>query len=182
MEFNDVKNPRQLYEFMRENIKYGFISSYDMLVYSRKEIRNSELYEQLLFNSYFLQSPDSVLKSKYGLCYDQVEFARSWFSYNNYLVKTYFTKYHNHSFLVYYDNNSYNLFETTFKGSNGIYPFDNMEEVFDKYIEMQLSCAKSDINDDINIIEYSKPLYGQNFYQFRDYILTNPVVYSKRIN
>ena len=124
MEFNDVNNPKQLYEFMRKNIKYGFISSYDMMIYTRNEIRDSDLYENILFNSYFLQSPDEVLANKYGICYDQVELARFWFNSNNYLVQTFFTEYHNHSFLVYFDGNTYNLFETTFKDANGIYSFD----------------------------------------------------------
>ena len=53
------------------------------------------------YNECTIQDGNSLLQTRYGTCYDQVEFARKWFLENNYEVFTFFSKYHNHSFLIY---------------------------------------------------------------------------------
>ena len=64
---NDVYN-------ILENIQYGYI-------YEGKDISD----DQYQFGTYYrLQSPDKLLDSKYGVCWDQVELERLWFEKNNY--------------------------------------------------------------------------------------------------
>ena len=36
----------------------------------------------LLLNYYYLQTPEELLESKCGICYDQVEFIREFLKYN----------------------------------------------------------------------------------------------------
>ena len=67
---------------------------------------SDELYEDMLFNTYFLQTPEQLLESKYGICYDQVELAKKWFLDNGYDVFTYFSDCHNHTILIYKDKNT----------------------------------------------------------------------------
>ena len=97
----NIQSVEHLYNFMRENIKYGFISSIDKKAYRRVEVNDDELYEKMLIESYYLQTPEELLKSKYGLCYDQVELERKWLLDKGYKVLTFFSTHHNHSFLIF---------------------------------------------------------------------------------
>ena len=58
MKYEDINTPMQLYLFMKSNIKYGFVSSYDNIAYTRYDLCDDLLYEELLFNSYYLQRPE----------------------------------------------------------------------------------------------------------------------------
>lgn len=172
--FNDIKTVEELYNFMRENLKYGFVSNKDKKCYRRVEVNNDELYEKMLFESYYLQTPEEVLKSGYGICYDQVEFARKWFLENNYEVFTFFSKYHNHSFLIYKENDNYYLFERTFPGHNGIYEGKTLKDCLNIYKSMQFENADKEICE-IKIYPYENVKFGINFEEYKNYA-------SKRIN
>ena len=167
MNDKDIKTPIELYDFMSKNIKYGFCSNLDKKIYSRLEMNNDLLYEKLLFNTYFLQTPEEVLKSGYGICYDQVEFERRWFQTHGYEVKTYYTPYHNHAFLIYKDGNTYSIFERSIKKYNGIYSKDSLEEAIEEYKKMQLE--NTDIQD-IKLYEYQDVVFGCDIYQFIDLV------------
>lgn len=165
MEYKNIKTPQELYKFIKENIRYGFISSYNNKPYTRKELKNDELYEFLLFNSYFLQTPEMLLQTKIGLCYDQVELARRWFTEHNYQVRTYFSFYHNHAFLIYKDKEKYSLFERTHPKYNGIYTLNSKEEALKFY-----KCLQLEKPEELEIIEYKQPPFGIDYYSFQEYI------------
>lgn len=166
--YNDIKTPEQLYLYMKNNIKYGFISSYDKKEYIRDELKNDQLYEKLLHETYYLQSPQQLLLTKCGLCYDQVEFARNWLELHGYKTYTYFSFYHNHATLIYEDNEIYSLFERTLpKGKNKIYRAKTLEDCLNIYVNIQLKDVKG--IDELEIYLYDKPEYGLNFEQFRNY-------------
>jgi len=40
MTFDKLENPEQLYTYMKNNIKYGFVSNKDFKTYARKELNN----------------------------------------------------------------------------------------------------------------------------------------------
>lgn len=133
-------------------------------------LKNDELYEELLFNFYYLQNPNEILRSGYGICYDQVEFARRWFVNNHYLVKTYFSLYHNHAFLVYQDDDRYCLFERTLPKYNGIYSFGTIDQLLQFYKSLQVFIKGNLPISDIEIIEYVDPPFGVGFFEFISYV------------
>lgn len=171
MNYLDIKSPIELYQYMKENIKYGFISKEDKKICFRKEL-GDELYEKTLVQSYFLQTPDELIVSKCGLCYDQVELARNWFLNHGYFVQTFFTPYHNHVIIIYSDDNKYYLFERTFKELNGIFIFDSLDNALDSYLQRQSSCSIDKI-DNITIYPYDDVIFGCGFREFIDNITSN---------
>ena len=162
MTYDRIKTPDELYEFMKYNIKYGFVSSYDNKIYVRKQV-SDELYEDMLFNTYFLQTPEQLLESKYGICYDQVELAKKWFLDNGYDVFTYFSDCHNHTILIYKDKNTYNLFERSFPKNNSIYRSTTLEDALDIYKKIQFE--NNDV-ETIKLYKYDDLSYGIGFYDF----------------
>ena len=158
-----INTPEDLYKFMAKNIKYGFYSSLDHNTHTRQEL-GDELYERLLFYSYYLQKPEELLTNKFGICYDQVELERKWFLEHNYLVKTYYTPYHNHTFLVFSDGKKYSIFERSIKKFNGIHTRNSLEEVLAYYSKLQLK------NDKLQLYEYDNVPFGCNFFEFLDYV------------
>ena len=158
-----VNTPEDLYKFMAKNIKYGFYSSLDCQTHTRKEL-GDELYEKLLFYTYYLQKPNELLENKCGICYDQVELERKWFLEHNYIVKTYYTPYHNHTFLVFSDGKKYSIFERSIKKFNGIHTRNSLEEVLDYYRRLQVKDQK------LKLYEYDNVPFGCNFFEFLDYL------------
>lgn len=161
MKFYDIKNPIDLYLFMKENIKYGFYSTYDNDTHRRVDMNDDMLYELLLFHSYYLQSPKELLISKHGICFDQVEFERDWFVKKGYEVYTFFTPHHNHCFLVFKDSNGYNWFERTIKEHNGIHTKKSLEELIYHYKYVQ-------DNMNLKLYQYDNVTYGETFCDFLD--------------
>lgn len=167
MVYSDIKSPYDLYDYMKENIRYGYVSKYNGKVYTRKNTAALDYRNNLLY-SYYLQEPNELINSGYGICYDQVELERKWFIENNYLVKTYFSTYHNHAFLLYFDKDrlNFNLFERALPKFNGIYSSNSLEDTLSMYKEMQYSS-----NCNLNVIklyEYENIPFGTSFLKFID--------------
>lgn len=165
MDYKEIRNPYELYEYMRNNIEYGFYSTFDMKVHRRLEMDDYS-YENLLFSYYYLQKPEELLITKTGICYDQVEFERKWFLDHGYEVHTFFTPYHNHCFLIFKDRDYYYLFETCIKDINGIYIGETIEELLDYYKILQN-------NFDMKFYEYNNVTFGCNFINFISQIIKN---------
>ena len=87
---------------------------------------------QDIIEKYYLQSPMELLKSKCGICYDQVELANLWFIMHGYQVLNCFTNYHNHAMVLYLKNNKYYWLETTLINHMGIHEYNNLEEFFNE--------------------------------------------------
>lgn len=170
MDYINIKTPAQLYEFMRENIKYGFYSTYDNKTHTRVDMNDDELYEKLLFTTYSLQTPEELLNTKFGICYDQVELERKWFEDNGYKVHTYYTPFHNHCFLVFVDENGYNWFERTIKEYNGIHTEKTKEKLLEYYKNIQL--ANIDVKN-MKFYEYDNVKFHCNFDEFINNIKNN---------
>lgn len=174
MEYSDVKTPVDLYLFMKENIKYGFYSTYDNDTHRRVDMNDDMLYELLLFHSYYLQSPKELLISKHGICFDQVEFERDWFVKKGYEVYTFFTPHHNHCFLVFKDENGYNWFERTIKELNGIHTKKSLEELLYHYKYVQG-------NMNLKLYEYDSVTFGVDVCNFIDSITKNDKLGTKLV-
>lgn len=167
MNFNEIETPEQLYTYMKNNIHYGFISNKDLKPYVRKQLNNDPLYESLLFNTYYLQRPLELLKSGYGICYDQVELERLWFRSHNYKVFTYYTPYHNHVFLIYKDGSNYYSFERTIEKYNGIDQATSLDDAITIYKRKQLKYTSI---QDIALYPYENLTFGCSIYELIDEI------------
>ena len=163
---NGISNPQELFSFMKSNIRYGFVSK-DGKKYIRKEVEES-IYMDNIIRNYYFQKPEEVLISKCGICYDQVALAKKFLLDNNYKVYTFYTRIHNHVFLVYEDNNKYYYFERSFPNHNGIFSFNNLEELFRYYISIQ-----NDLINEISFYSYDDVIYGCDFYDFINNIIKN---------
>lgn len=119
---------------------------------------------------YIIKTPDQLLKSKIGICYDIVELERYYFNKLRFEFKTFFTHGNHddptHTFLIFKDDKSYYWFESSWESYRGIHgPFSNYQDA-SKYVLKLFNYNK--------LIEYSKFDYaGMNINQFANYIITH---------
>ena len=137
MKYEDIKTPEDLYIFMRNNFRYGYLSNIDSDKHIREEMNDDELYEKILFNNFYLQTPKELLTTK-----------------------TFYTPYKNHAFLIYKDDDKYKLFERTVKEFNGIHIGNSVEELLEAYKEKQLKDVEL---DDIDFYSYNNATFGKDF-------------------
>ncbi|MBR1718275.1 MAG: hypothetical protein IJ715_03285 [Bacilli bacterium] len=111
---------------------------------------------------YHLLSPDELIKSKYGVCWDQVELERYYLDKQNIKSNTYFIVeyddkiYPTHTFLTVEDNNKFYWFEHSWYPYRGIHEYDSINELLK---DVKLKFSKNKNIDDIVIYKYDKPNY-----------------------
>lgn len=144
-DYNNIKTPEELLNFMQNNITYGYLSKSGK-IYNY----NDKCFDKVWFDEYILQIEKGILKTSVGTCWDQVELERNWFLNNGYEVKTFFimlnvdyeNKYPTHSYLVYKDkfSSNWNLFENADYNNRGIYEFNSLEELinFQKNVQIKV--------------------------------------------
>lgn len=152
---------------LMEDVEYGWIDNNGN---KNKEVNN------LFSNNYRLQSPKEVIKSKIGICWDQVELERYYFGDNNYNIKTFFIvhydydkdNYPTHTFLIFDKNNKFYWFEHSWDLFKGIYEYDSLKslliDVKNKFIKYELKNKYKESN--LHIHKYSKPKYNISVQQF----------------
>ena len=160
----DVKGNLNLWDFydeneimnLMENIEYGWLD-----IYGNRHLK----LDPSIKKDCYLQSPKELIKSKLGLCIDQVELQRYYFKYP---TKSYIIVYKDndyermHTFLTFEKNDKFYWFEHAWTDLKGIYEYNSLDELFedvkDKYEEFELKfkCKR----DKLNIYEYSKPKYN----------------------
>lgn len=144
------------YEIMElmNNIEYGWID---------KDHNKHNHLDDSYSKTYMLQSPSELIRNKLGVCWDQVELERYYFS--NIDTKTYFIVYYDkdkcptHTFLTYIKDNKHYWFEHSWERFRGINEYNSEEELLldvkNKFIKYEL---KNDIDEDFLVIyQYSKP-------------------------
>lgn len=162
---NMIKNEYELLEFMKDNIKSGFVTND-----GEKYFPGDDNYNKIWFTKGIVQTGEQFLKTLVGTCWDQVEFERKWFNDNNIKTKTFFlcyeineeNDYPTHTILTYEKDNKFYWFENAFYIQRGIHEYNSMRELIidvkDKYhkntIDMGIA-KKEDINL-IKIYEYNK--------------------------
>ena len=123
-------------------------------------------------NNYYLQSPEELLKTKLGLCWDQVELLRYLYDKENIENKTYFIiGFHDsfistHTFCISKIDNIYYYIENAWVINSGIYKFNDLNDAL-KYVKNKFTL---EFNVDFStIFEYTKPKYGINSNEFIKY-------------
>lgn len=157
------------------NIEYGFkdekgknILNYDL----EKWNNDFEIF-------YYLQSPDELLKSKCGVCWDQVELERKLFLDNNIDICTYFVfiddknMLPSHTFLTFKNGKYVYWFEHSWAKYKGIHKYDNKSDLL-KDIINKFKDDHPEINthSKIYLYEYQKPKNHISCNEFYKYIET----------
>lgn len=179
-EYNNIKNPKELLEFMNQNIEYGFYGSDNKIHTPDSKDFNEE------FDKYWvLCDKDRLLKYKYGNCYDQVELEKDWFKSNNYEFKTFFiyydlnfeNDYFTHTYLAYKENDKWYYFEHADYNNRGIHEFNSLNELKEfqknKFIEFNKASGRKineKINSKIKIVEYNITNHNINCDEFYEYM------------
>ncbi len=142
-------------ETLMNNISYGWVSK-------NKEIRGNT--NTNFFNDFLFQTPKELIKSKIGICWEQVELERYYLQHNNWDLKTYFIVYNSHecpthTFLTFKKANLYYWFEHSWEEYAGIHTYDTLEklltDVKNKFVKSMLK-NKCNISK-LALYEYSKP-------------------------
>lgn len=164
-----IKTPEELFAFMRDNIKYGFVGKEGGKIYSPEHEGwgEGEQPEQEL------QSPEELLESFHGTCWEQTELARQWFSENNFVFKTFLLNFGSeisqknpaHTFLAFSKGDKWYWFENSLDKYNGVHEFgsldDLIEDVKSKIINNAIAngATEADIGK-YKLFEYDTPAYG----------------------
>ncbi len=181
--FEQIKTPAELFGYMHNNIKYGFVDKNNHKIYSPQQ--EGWGVGDAFPRAYYLQAPEELLASQHGTCWDQTELERSWFSKHNYEFKTFILMFGReisqknpaHTFLAYQDKNKWNWFENTLdERNNGIHQFENFDDLV---AEVKNIITNNAINNGateedlkkINFCEYEAPAAGCNSDKFINNII-----------
>jgi hypothetical protein len=150
--------PEKIFEMLSE-VEYGWVGKNNV-------IHKNDF--ETFSNEYKLQSPEELIKSKIGVCWDQVELERKYFEDNGVNVKTYFIVHYDndkcptHTFLIYEKGNKYFWLEHSWFKYRGIHKYNSLKELLvdvrDKFIIDQLDGVFN--KDNLCVYEYLKPKYG----------------------
>ena len=174
--YNNVKNPNELLEFMDKNIKYGIYGT-DKVVYDKWDTSINSEFQKACQTKYVLCDAKRLLKYGYGICWDQVELERDWFINNDYECKTFFiwfcfstsNNYVTHTYLVYKDKKTekYCYFEHSDDANKGIKEFDSYKDAILYQMEKHIDCNRNVgnlINEDVlshlQVYEFEIKKYG----------------------
>lgn len=132
---------------------------------------------------YYLQTPEELLKSKCGVCWDQVELERKLFLDNDISCTTYFIyttdgdMLPSHTFLTFESNNKYYWFEHSWFKYKGIHEYSNKLELLldvkDKFIKDNDYISKDAFTF---VYEYEKPKEHISCTEFYKYIETQKLI------
>lgn len=142
-----------------ENVDYGWVD--------KKNNKHNHI-DNLYAENYKLQSPQELIKSRLGVCWDQVELERYYFKNHICNCKTYSIIYYDkhkcptHTFLTYEKDNSFYWFEHSWKKYKGIHEYDSLkdllEDVQNKFVSDEVKTEFNKLN--LCIYDYPKPQYG----------------------
>lgn len=150
---NMITTPDQLLRFM-SNIKY-----------------DNETNDE----NYIVKTPSQLIKTKMGICYDQVELERYIFKNMRYDFKTFFAYQQKpiefsptHTFLIFKENNQYYWFENAWESYRGIHGSFNSYNLAVNFVSIQFK--KSEHWKNVNVLEYDNIKLGINVMQFYKHI------------
>lgn len=174
---NGIDTIDSFFKYMQNNFYYGWVDNS-----GEKHNGTNDAF------IYSLQTPEELLNSKLGICWDMTELARCFFEVMISLkIETYYIFYDDnkgcpsHSILVFYDENKVYWFEPMFNDKvyyySGIHGYDNILELLKdfKRVFIENGVLKNFIDKDfddkkIYIYRYDKPKYHINGCEMREHI------------
>lgn len=177
-----IKTPEELLEYMGKNIEYGYVGK-ENKIYSTDDVDFGKNFD----TEYFLQTPEQLIASKHGVCWDQTELEREWFLKKGYDFKLFFLAFikeelnnlPTHTFLVYKNDDKFYWFENSFGSQRGIHEYKGLDALIKDVKNRQFDYAKKecwateDDFKDITVFEYETPNFGSNPEEFIANIINN---------
>lgn len=165
-DYNDIKTPQELYEWMKYNVHFGYLDKYN-----RVHTPEEEDFDAVWRDVYIVENHNDVLTNKFGNCWDQVEFERTWFLEHGYEVKTifemfmldYVNPYPTHSFLIFKDQNKWCWFENSDAPNGGVHAYDSIEDLLNDQLNRYINFVKreyhikSDELSSLKVFSFSEP-------------------------
>lgn len=149
--------------------------SYGVLQDNMQVNEDSPNWDDVIGNHYALQSPEELLTSKTGVCFDQVELERDLFTKENIEVKTYFICTYDgndipsHTFLTYEENEKIYWFEHSWYTYKGVHEYSSEKEML-LDIKNKFRESHSSSDDSLTFVyEYLKPDFGLSCDEFYAY-------------
>ncbi len=162
------------------DIKYGYVN--------KNEQKVIEISDLVFYDDYKLQSPEELIKSKIGVCWDQCELERYYFENKiNKPFKIYYVEAQNknkmtHTLLVYKYNNKYYWFENSWFQYRGIHKFETKEDLFNSVSKKHIKhCNEENKNEkttEINWFILKKPKYNIGCIEFMNHARSGELVYN----
>lgn len=166
-----------------DKIEYGFKDEFDQNIINV----DPKKWEMEFCNFYYLLTPDELLETKCGVCFDQVELERKLFKEIGVKFKTYFIYIYDidyfpsHTFLVYEDDNRYYWFEHSWGAYKGIHEYNSeLDLLLDvkRLFTMDHNYVSS--NAYVFLYEYNKPKAHISCDEFYKYMETQKLIKLNR--
>lgn len=171
MDLENIKTPQDILEYMKSNIKYGWLDIND-----EQHIGNMKNFRRL----YRTSSLEEILNYKIGTCIEQVYLMKYLLDKINIPNKMFCTRIyegedfnnldeeeHMHCFILYYLNNKVYQIEHPNWEKIGIYEYENEEEAINKINKYYVEMAKGKARP---VTEYFDVEPNLTFKQFNGYI------------
>lgn len=167
--FANIDTVNELLTWM-DNIEYGWISKKDGKIYGTGEDDD----ETEFFKYYYLQSPWELMRSKNGVCWDQVELERHWFKENNFNCTAIYIEINDekecptHTFIIYKDKNKFNWLEHSWGIFKGIHSYNSINQLLTDVVSKHQK-FNNDTTSPVIIKSYGKPNYGESCEEFMNF-------------
>lgn len=138
--FSNINNLDELWDFMKNNIKYGW---------TNKNHEFRDFNDSRKNDEYFIHSAAETIKDGYGICMDQVQLEKEFCESKKipYTVVSFQFKDENgnylsygHIFIVAHENGEFKYFERAFEPNANIVGFPTLEEAISKPIAYYMMC------------------------------------------
>ena len=177
-----LKNINDFLEEMDE-IEYGWIDSDGAKYYDSNE--ESNLNGNIWWKTYFVMSPEEVLKHKIGTCIDQTILTQSWFdkelpsvTYKIIWIQQYNDN--DHMFLIFKLDNEWYWFEHAWGDKKGIHGgFKDIQDIIDKVVSDNSDGFNAKIMDSF---KYKPNLTSKKFLNMMNYDFSKENWYVKNEN
>lgn len=171
MDINEIKTPQDVLEFMKQNIKYGWLD-----INGLEHIGNMKNFRKL----YRTSSIDETLHHKIGTCIEQVYLMKHLLDKIKIPNKMFCTRIyegedfnnldeeeHMHCFILYYLNNKVYQIEHPNFEKVGIYEYESEDEAINKINDYYVKMSKGKSRP---VTEFFEVTPGLSFKDFNNYI------------
>ncbi len=174
---------KDFFEYCQKEFKYGWV---DQDGQRHEGVNDGKTYS--------LQSPEELMESKLGICWDRTELYRDYFkNMTNLKYETYYLLYEDgkgcpsHTILVYYNQNKVYWFEPMFQDKDcyysGIHEYNHLNDLLSDFKVIWIKNAiisriipKNYNDNNILIYRYDKPKYHINGYEMREHINNSQLI------
>ena len=164
---DDINIGKEIIRLDKEIDSYDVTNDKDKNIYLDTE----KNWDNELSKKYLLQSPEDLIVSKCGVCWDQVELERGYLDIDNIDFDSYFIVnydgniYPTHTFIIVRNNGEYIWIENSWKRYRGLHKYNSLEDALLDIKEKFNNMIKKDYsikNNDTIIYKYNKPKYDIN--------------------